>query len=57
MDEATAEKKFEAWMTEKSNKIQGKVDALTSDSDNKKEAILVAERAINEARVAEIESS
>jgi small subunit ribosomal protein S16 len=53
-DEAEAEKRFQAWMTEKENKIQAKVDRLTAESDEAYKARLEAEAKVNEARAAEI---
>ena len=47
MTEAEAQTKFEAWMKEKSDKIQNKMDALSNDSDKKRKEILAAERAIS----------
>jgi len=53
-DEAEAEKRFEAWMTEKEAKIQAKVDRLTAESDEAYKARLEAEAKVSEARAAEI---
>jgi small subunit ribosomal protein S16 len=53
-DEAEAEKRFEAWMTEKESKIQAKVTRLAAESDEAYKAMLEAEAKVNEARAAEI---
>jgi len=53
-DEAEAEKRFEAWMTEKEAKIQAKVTRLAAESDEAYKARLEAEAKVNEARAAEI---
>jgi small subunit ribosomal protein S16 len=53
-DEAEAEKRFEAWMTEKESKIQAKVTRLAAESDEAYKARLEAEAKVNEARAAEI---
>ncbi|GET32436.1 30S ribosomal protein S16 [Prolixibacter bellariivorans] len=53
-DEAEAEKRFEAWMTEKETKIQAKVTRLAAESDEAYKARLEAEAKVNEARAAEI---
>ena len=52
LTEAEAEKRFEKWMTEKSAKVQGKIDQLNNESDKDKAARLAAEKAVNEARAA-----
>ena len=52
--EAEAELKFEAWMKEKTSKIQESKDKLTSTKLDDKKARLKAEAKVNEARVAEI---
>jgi small subunit ribosomal protein S16 len=51
-DEAEAEKRFEAWMTEKTDKIDAKKDGLSQAQEEAKSKALDAERAVNEARKA-----
>ncbi len=45
-----ADKKFEAWKTEKDSKIQSKVDRLAKDKADKLKAQLEAEAKVNKAR-------
>ena len=52
--EADAEVKFEAWMKEKSAKVQSSKEKLTSAQIEDKKARLKAEVKVNEARLAEI---
>jgi len=52
--EADAEVKFEAWMKEKSAKVQASKEKLTSSQLEDKKARLKAEAKVNEARMAEI---
>lgn len=52
--EADAEVKFEAWMKEKTAKIQASKEKLTSTQLEEKKARLKAEAKVNEARLAEI---
>jgi len=52
--EADAEVKFEAWMKEKSDRIQASKDKMTSAQSEEKKARLKAEAKVNEARLAEI---
>ena len=52
--EAEAEVKFEAWMKEKSAKVQASKEKLTSSQLEDKKARLKAEAKVNEARLAEI---
>lgn len=52
--EADAEVKFEAWMKEKSAKVQASKKKLTSSQIEEKKARLKAEAKVNEARLAEI---
>lgn len=49
-DEAEAEKRFESWMEEKSNKINAKKEGLSKADEEAKAKALEAERAVNEAR-------
>ncbi len=51
-DEAEAEKRFEAWLTEKSAKIEGKVENLNKAQADAKAKALEAEAAVNAARAA-----
>jgi len=53
-DEAEAEKRFQAWMTEKEQKVQAKKDQLQSTQDNLDKSRLEGETKIKEARAAEI---
>ncbi|TKG94637.1 30S ribosomal protein S16 [Puteibacter caeruleilacunae] len=53
-DEAEAEKRFEAWMTEKTAKIQAKKDKLSADADADLKQRLEAEAKINQQRAEEI---
>ena len=50
--EEEAEKKFEAWLTEKTQKIQGKKDSLTKAQEEAKAKALEAEAEANKARAA-----
>jgi small subunit ribosomal protein S16 len=52
--EAEAELKFEAWMKDKTSKIQASKEKLTSSQLDEKKAKLKAETKVNEARLAEI---
>ena len=52
--EADAEVKFEAWMKEKTAKVQASKEKLTSTQLEEKKARLKAEAKVNEARLAEI---
>lgn len=47
-----AERKFEAWMTEKEAKIQSKVNSLSSQADKARRMQLEAEAKVNEERAA-----
>jgi len=51
-DEAEAEKRFDAWMEEKSTKINSKKDGLTKAQEEAKAKALEAERVVNESRKA-----
>ena len=53
-DEATAEKKFQAWLEEKEQKIRNKVSDLELDNRKKKKDALAKEAEIKERREAEI---
>ena len=53
-DEAEAEKRFQAWMTEKEQKVQAKKDQIQSTQDNLDKSRLEKETKIKEARAAEI---
>ena len=52
--EADVEKKFEAWMKEKSAKISAKEEGLKSTSQKEREARMAAEKAVSDARAKEI---
>lgn len=49
-DEAEAEKRFEAWMEEKSQKISAKKEGLTKAQEEARDKALEAERAKNQER-------
>ena len=51
-DEAEAEKRFDAWMEEKSTKINSKKDGLTKAQEDANAKALEAERVVNESRKA-----
>ena len=53
-DEAEAEKRFQAWMTEKEQKIQAKRDHIKSTKDKLEKSRLEEEAKIKEARAEEI---
>ena len=53
-DEAEAEKRFQAWMTEKEQKIQAKKDQIKSTKDSLDKTRMEEETKIKEARAAEI---
>ena len=53
-DEAEAEKRFQAWMTEKEQKIQAKKDRLKSSKEQLEKSRMEEESKIKEARAAEI---
>jgi len=53
-DEAEAEKRFQAWMTEKEQKIQAKKDQIKSTEDSLTKTRMEEESKIKEARAAEI---
>ena len=52
--EAEAQKKFEAWMREKGDKIAAKVAKLAGESEAAYAARMKAEKAVNDARLAEL---
>ena len=54
LTEADAQKKFDAWMEEKSSKISGKTESLAKAKADADAAKLAAEKEVNEARAAEI---
>lgn len=56
LSEADAQKKFDAWKSEKLGKISGKADSVVKAKEEAKQAALEAEKAVNEARAAEIEA-
>jgi small subunit ribosomal protein S16 len=51
------EAKLEAWMREKSSKIQSKIDKLAGAADQAQQARLKAEKALNESRMAELNAA
>jgi small subunit ribosomal protein S16 len=53
-DEAEAEKRFQAWMTEKEQKVQGKKDRLKLSKEQLDQSRMEGESKIKEARAAEI---
>ncbi len=53
-DEAEAERRFQAWMTEKEQKIQAGMDKIKSVKDTDEKSRLEAESAIKEKRALEI---
>ena len=53
-DEAEAEKRFQAWMTEKEQKVQAKKDQLKSSSDSLAKSRMEEESRIKETRAADI---
>jgi small subunit ribosomal protein S16 len=52
-DEAEAEKRFDAWMGDKSGRIEAKRDKLTKEAEEKRMKALEAEKEANKARAAE----
>ncbi len=56
LTEADAEKKFQAWLTEKEAAIQAKKDGLVKSADAAKAKIHAAEKEVNEKRAAEIQA-
>ncbi len=53
-DEAEAERRLEAWMTEKEAKIQAKIDRLAGDAEKEVKKQLAAETKVKELKVAEL---
>ncbi len=53
-DEAEAEKRFDAWMEEKINQIEGKRDKLSKQAEEERTKALEAEKEANKARAAAI---
>ena len=53
-DEAEAEKRFQAWMTEKEQKVQAKKDQIKSTKDSLDKTRMEEETKIKEARTVEI---
>lgn len=54
LTEAQADKKFDAWMKDKSSKIDGKTESVAKAEADARAAALAAEVAVNEARAIEI---
>jgi small subunit ribosomal protein S16 len=52
LTEEEAQKKFDAWLSEKEAKIQAKIDGLAKDQAEAKAKILEAEKEANEAKAA-----
>lgn len=52
LTEEQAEAKFNAWLEEKTSKIQAKADGLSEAKAKAKAEALAAEKAVNEARIA-----
>ena len=52
LTEEEAQKKFDAWLSEKEAKIQAKIDGLAKDQAEVKAKILEAEKEANEAKAA-----
>lgn len=51
-NEEEAEKKFQAWLDDKSGKVTSKEDSLAKEKAEAKAKALEAEKAVNEARIA-----
>lgn len=49
-----ADKRFEAWLAEKQNKVQSKVDGLAKTGSEEKAARLAAEKEVSDKRASEI---
>ncbi|CAG0973677.1 MAG: 30S ribosomal protein S16 [Bacteroidetes bacterium] len=56
LTEEQAEKKFEAWLNEKSSKIEGKKTRLSSDASQRRAQQLAAEQEANRKKAAAIEA-
>ncbi len=54
LTEEEAERKFDAWMTEKESKIQAKKNSLSTEADKTRKQQLEAEAKVNEERAAAI---
>ena len=52
LTEDEAERKFEAWLTDKESRIQSKINSLSSDADKARRKQLEAESKVNEERAA-----
>ncbi|MDC3217420.1 30S ribosomal protein S16 [Schleiferiaceae bacterium] len=57
LTEEQADAKFEAWVSDKENKIEGKVQSLNDAAQASKSARLAAEAEVNNARKAAIEAA
>jgi len=53
-DEAEAEKRFNAWITQQESKIDSKKSNIEKSADDQKQKRVEAERKVNEARASEI---
>jgi small subunit ribosomal protein S16 len=54
LSQEQADKKFEAWLQEKANKVQSKIERLANESDADRKARLAAETEVSNKRAAEI---
>ena len=54
LTEAEAQKKFDAWMSEKESKITGKAESVAKAKEDASAAKLAAEKEVNETRAAEL---
>jgi small subunit ribosomal protein S16 len=52
LTEEEAERKFDAWLTEKESRIQAKINSLSSEADKARRSQLEAESKVNEERAA-----
>ena len=52
LTEEEAEKKFQAWLDDKANKVDAKKDGLAKTQADTEAKVLEAEKAVNEARIA-----
>jgi small subunit ribosomal protein S16 len=54
LSQEQADKKFDAWLQEKANKVQTKIERLANESDADRKARLAAETEVSNKRAAEI---
>ncbi|MDG2397369.1 MAG: 30S ribosomal protein S16 [Flavobacteriaceae bacterium] len=57
LTEEEANEKFESWLDDKNNRIQSKIDSLSSDKAKKRAKALAHEKDVNIKRIAEIKSA